>query len=265
MITGTTRLYAIIGDPVAHVRTPMAFNAFFAEHAIEAVCLPFHIGRDHLGAGWEGLRQLLNLDGFIVTAPHKAGAARLSDRLVDDGLHVGVANAVRREADGSFTGTLLDGRGFVAGLRKRGHEATGQSFYIAGAGGAGNALAFALAANGARAITIHNRTRSKAEDLVARLARAYPACRVALGTEDASDHDVVVNATSLGLEPEDGLSFNLDAARPDALVAEVVMMPKTTQLLREAERRGHPVHHGTDMLEGQLGEMMEFFGLRSAA
>ena len=261
MITGTTRLYAIIGDPVAHVRTPMAFNAFFAEHGVDAVCLPFHFGRDHLDAGWEGMRQLLNLDGFIVTAPHKAGAARLSDRLVDDGLHVGVANTVRREQDGSFTGTLLDGRGFVAGMRAHGHEPTGRSFYVSGAGGAGNALAFALAANGARAITIHNRTRAKAEDLVQRLAGAYSAVVARVGTADASGHEVIVNATSLGLQPDDGLSFELESVDRDALVAEVVMMPKTTRLLREAEARGHRIHHGTSMLEGQLGAMMEFFGL----
>lgn len=261
MITGTTRLYAIIGDPVAHVRTPMAFNAFFAEHEIDAVCLPFHIGRDELDAGWAGLRALLNLDGFIITAPHKAGAARLCDRLVGDGRHVGVANTVRREQDGSFTGTLLDGRGFVAGLRAHGHEPAGKSFYVSGAGGAGNAVAFALAANGARAITIQNRTPAKAEDLVARLSRAYPDCQARLGTTDPSGHEVVVNATSLGLEPADDLSFQLERADPDALVAEVVMMPKTTRLLREAEARGHRIHHGTSMLEGQLGAMMEFFGL----
>ena len=261
MITGTTRLYAIIGDPVAHVRTPMAFNAYFAEHGIDAVCLPFHIGRDALADGWRGLRALANLDGFIVTAPHKAGAARLCDRLVADGEHVGVANTIRREADGSFTGTLLDGRGFVAGLAARGYPVANRRVFLAGAGGAGNALAFALAASGAAAITIHNRTQARAEDLIARVGSAYPACTVRLGTADASGHDIAVNATSLGLEPGDGLSFELASVDPGALVAEVVMMPQVTALLRQAEARGHPVHSGTHMLDGQLGEMMTFLGL----
>jgi shikimate dehydrogenase len=265
MITGTTRLYAIIGDPVAHVRTPMSFNAYFAEHRIDAVCLPFHIARDDLARGWRGLRSLLNLDGFIVTAPHKQEAARLCDRLVDDAHHVGVVNTMRREADGSYCGTLLDGRGFVAGLRSKGHDPGGARIYIAGAGGAGNALAFALAANGASAITIHNRTRAKAADLVERLRRAYPKIEVGLGTADAGGHDIAVNATSLGLEADDPLSFDLTTVSPHGLVAEVIMIPKMTRLLREAEARGHRIHYGTLMLDGQLGEMMEFFGLRVTA
>jgi shikimate dehydrogenase len=260
MITGTTRLYAIIGDPVAHVRTPMSFNAYFAEQEIDAVCLPFHIGRDDLARGWQGLKAVLNLDGFIVTAPHKQQAARLCDTLVDDGRHVGVVNTVRREPDGSYRGTLLDGRGFVAGLRSQGHDPSGARIYIAGAGGAGNALAFALAASGASAITIHNRTRSKAADLVERVRRAYPVIEVSLGTADASGHDIAVNATSLGLEPNDPLSFDLATVPLQALVAEVIMMPKMTPLLRAAEARGHRIHYGTLMLDGQLNEMMEFFG-----
>ncbi|GAC1327619.1 MAG: shikimate 5-dehydrogenase [Beijerinckiaceae bacterium] len=262
MITGSTRLYAIIGDPIAHVRTPMSFNAYFAEHRIDAVCLPFHIGRDDLARGWQGLSALLNLDGFIVTAPHKQEAARLCNALVDHGRHVGVVNTVRREPDGTYCGTLLDGRGFVAGLRSKGHDPAGARIYIAGAGGAGNALAFALAASGASAISIHNRTRSKAADLVERIRRAYPQIDVSLGTADASGHDIAVNATSLGLEPNDPFSFDLATVSPQALVAEVIMIPKMTPLLRAAEARGHPIHHGTLMLDGQLNEMMEFFGLR---
>ena len=261
MITGTTRLFAIIGDPVGHVRTPMSFNAYFAEHGIDAVCVALHIGRHDLASGWEGLKALRNLDGFIITAPHKTEAARLCDRLVDDGEHVGVVNTVRREPDGSFTGTLLDGRGFVAGLRAFGHDPAGKRVFMAGAGGAGNALAFALANAGAVAITIHNRTHSKAEDLAARVQRAFPNCRVRLGTIDASRHDIAVNATSLGLESDDPFSFDLGTVAPDALVAEVIMMPATTPLLRAAEAAGYRIHRGTHMLDGQLGEMMSFFGL----
>jgi shikimate dehydrogenase len=265
MLTGTTRLYAIIGDPVAHVRTPMSFNAYFAEHGIDAVCVAIHIGRGDLAEGWRGMRALRNLDGFIITAPHKAQSAELSDHLVADGLHAGVVNTVRREPDGTLTATLLDGRGFVAGLRRHGHEPAGQRIYMAGAGGAGTALAFALAANGAAAITIHNRTRAKAEALIERVRAAFPNCDVRLGTSDASGHDMAVNATSLGLEPGDPFSFDLATVAPEAIVAEVIMMPKTTPLLRAAEARGHRIHHGTHMLDGQLAEMMDFFGLGRAA
>ncbi|HEU5018538.1 MAG TPA: shikimate dehydrogenase [Pseudolabrys sp.] len=265
MITGTTRLFAIIGDPVAHVRTPMAFNDYFAARGIDAICVPIHIGRDDLPRGWAGLKSTLNLDGFIVTAPHKAEAAQLCDKLEGDGVYTRVVNTVRREADGTFTGTLLDGRGFIAGMTAHGYPIKGRRFYMAGAGGAGTALAYALAGNGAAAITIHNRTRWKAENLVAGVGKAFPNCDVRLGNADASGHDVAVNATSLGLHPDDPHSFDLGSVGPSALVAEVVMKPEMTPLLIAAKARGHAIHFGTHMLNGQLELMMQFLGQSAPA
>lgn len=261
MITGNTRLYAIIGDPVAHVRVPMAFNDFFAANEIDAVCFAIHIDRDDLPRGWAGLKSILNLDGFIVTAPHKAGAGGLCEVLDRDGAHTKVVNTVRRERDGSFTGTLLDGRGFVAGLQSAGHEVKGRRVYMAGAGGAGTALAYALADSGVVALTIHNRTASKAEMLVKQVAAAFPDCVVRHGNRDAAGHDIVVNATSLGLQPDDGFSFDLTSADPAALFAEVVMKPAYTPMLLAAKERGHAIHSGVHMLDGQLDMMMNFFGL----
>jgi shikimate dehydrogenase len=263
MISGTTRLYAIIGDPITHVRTPMAFNECFSGRNIDAVCLPVHIGRDDLPRGWAGLKSIANLDGFIVTAPHKAEAARLCDKLEGDGVHTRVVNTVRREPDGSFSGTLLDGRGFVSGLIKQGHRVKGQRFYMAGAGGAGTALAFALADTGAAALTIHNRTRSKAEKLVTDVGAAFPGIDVRVGTADASAHGIVVNATALGLKPDDGHSFDLASVDPSALVAEVVMKPDMTPLLIAAEKRGHAIHFGIHMLNSQLELMMQFLGVNA--
>jgi shikimate dehydrogenase len=261
MITGTTRLYAIIGDPVAHVRTPIVFNEYFNSHGIDAVCVAIHIGKEELNQGWAGLKSIRNLDGFIVTAPYKAECGALCDRLVDDGAHTRVVNTVRRETDGSYTGTLLDGRGFVAGLKNSGYEIAKRSFYIAGAGGAGTALAYALAGSGVSRITIHNRTRTKAEALVGGIVKAFPQCLVHLGTRDASGHDFAVNATSLGLKDDDPYSFDLASVDNSTVVAEVVMKPQITPLLTAAKAKGHDIHSGTHMLDGQRDMMMDFFGL----
>ena len=135
---------------------------------------------------------------------------------------------------------------------------------MAGAGGAGTALAYALADAGAAALTIHNRTRSKAEKLVADVGEAFPGIDIRVGTADAGGHSVVVNATSLGLKSDDGHSFNLASADPSALVAEVVMKPDMTPLLIAAEKRGHAIHFGIHMLNSQLDLMMKFFGIDKA-
>ncbi len=261
MIAGSTRLFAIIGDPVAHVRTPIVFNEYFSAQGIDAVCVAIHIGKEDLATGWAGLKSIRNLDGFIVTAPYKAESAALCDRLVDDGAHTKVVNTVRREGDGTYTGTLLDGRGFVAGLTDSGYEVANRSFYIAGAGGAGTALAYALAGSGVKRLTIHNRTRKKAENLVAGVGKAFPQCQVALGTSDASGHDFAVNATSLGLQEKDPHAFDLVSVDRSSVVAEVVMKPQMTPLLAAARDRGHRIHFGTHMLDGQRDMMMDFFGL----
>lgn len=261
MISGSTRLYAIIGDPVAHVRTPIVFNEYFGARGIDAICVAIHIGKDELTTGWAGLKSIRNLDGFIVTAPYKAECAALCDKLVDDGAHTKVVNTVRREADGTYTGTLLDGRGFVAGLKGSGYEIEKRSVYIAGAGGAGTALAYALAGSGVARLTIHNRTRSKAEALIAGVGEAFPQCTVALGTSDASGHDFAVNATSLGLKENDPHSFDLASVDKSAVVAEVVMKPQMTPLLAAAKDQGHSIHFGTHMLDGQRDMMMDYFGL----
>jgi shikimate dehydrogenase len=261
MITGTTRLYAIIGDPITHVRTPMMFNDYFAAHNIDAVCLPIQIGGGDLLKGWAGLKSMANFDGLIVTSPHKAEAAELCEKLEGEGLHARVVNVVRREPDGSFTGNLLDGRGFVSGLIKQGHPVKGRRFYLAGGGGAATAVAFALADNGAAALTIHNRTGSKAEKMAVDVGAAFPAVEVRVGSADASGHDVVVNATALGLKSDDSHSFDLASADPSALVAEVIMKPDMTPLLIAAEKRGHAIHFGIHMLSSQFELMMRFFGL----
>jgi shikimate dehydrogenase len=265
VITGTTRLYAIIGDPVSHVRVPMAFNDYFTTNAIDAVCVAIQTGRDDLPTGWAGLKSIRNLDGFIVTAPHKAGAAELCDSVDRDGAHTGVVNTVRREPDGSFTGTLLDGNGFVAGLRSAGHEIKGRRVYMAGAGGAATALAFALAGSGIAALTIHNRTASKGQKLSERVGATFADCEVRHGSRNAGGHDIVINATELGLNPGDDFSFDLETADKTALFAEVIMKPEFTPLLLAAKERGHRIHSGVHMLSGQLDMMMNFFGLSKAA
>ena len=258
--TGKARLYAIIGDPVGHVRVPAVYNARFAERGADAVCVPLHVTAAGLAAAVDGLRALENLDGFVVTAPHKQPLAALCDEVVGEGRLVGAVNAVRREPGGRLVGDLFDGQGFVAGLRKAGYDARGARVFVAGAGGAASAVTFALARAGAAAITLHNRTAERAATLAARLRAAYPACDVRTGPADPAGHDLAVNATAVGLAPDDPLPFEVGGLAPTTLVAEVLMKPEKTALLAAAERRGCPIHLGKHMLDCQVDLMFGFFG-----
>lgn len=257
MISGTTRIFAIIADPVAHVRTPQALNALFDRDGDDAVLVPLEIAATDLASGIEGLRAMRNLGGLVVTVPHKTAAAQLCDRLSERARVAGAVNVIRREADGVLAGDLLDGEGFAVGLERAGVALAGKRVFLAGAGGAASAIAFALADRGVARLTISNRSPDKAEALVRKLASLFAG--LALSTDAGpEDHDVAINATSLGLKPGDALAFDPERLSAGTLVADVVMQPEITALLEAAQSRGLIIHAGKRMLEGQLGEIKDF-------
>lgn len=258
-ITGRTRLYAILGDPVAPVRTPERLNALFAERGVDAVLVPVQIPKGGLEAVWPALRLVANLGGVVVTMPHKGEAARLCDALEPAARLVGAANVVRREPDGRLVGTNLDGVGFVAGLRAAGHEPAGRRVLLVGAGGAGSAIALALAGAGIARLTIANRTAAKAERLADIVRSQRPDLATNVGPAVGGDADLVVNATSLGMRPDDPLPLDPATLTPGAVVADVVMTPSA--LLAAAAARGCVPHAGAPMLDGQVQAMAAFFGV----
>jgi shikimate dehydrogenase len=261
MISGRTALIVLIADPVAQARAPVLMNAALARHGLDAVLVPLHVD----AAGFPGvvaaLRTMRNLRGAIVSMPHKTALTALLDELTPEAREVGACNVVRREPDGRLVGTMMDGEGFVAGLRAAGHDVAGRRVFLAGAGGAAAGIAFAVVKHGAVALTIHNRTASKAGALAARVAAAFPAVAVATGGPNPRGHDVVVNATSLGMREGDALPLEVGGLAAGMVAAEVVIQPEMTPFLAEAARRGYVVHPGLPMLAAQIEPMIEFMGV----
>jgi len=257
-ITGVTRIYAILADPIHHVKTPQGINSLFKQTAFDAVMVPVHIAPTGLRKFIEGLREVQNFDGCVVTVPHKTAVISLCDALTPESKHTGAANVLHRTADGKIIGGMLDGEGFVAGLRSHGHEPRGLSVYLAGAGGASSAIAFALARAGVAKLTISNRSTAKVEQLIERLKPLFPQLHVSIGSDDPTGHDLVVNATSLGLKVGDVLPLNTNLLEAKQLVAEIIMQPVQTALLSAALEKGCSVHYGAPMLSAQIGLMAAF-------
>lgn len=251
-ISGSTRVYAIIADPIHHVQTPGAMNQLFAARGDDRVMVPFHVSERELGAVVAGLRGIKSLDGFIVTVPHKTAIVELCDSVSDSARLVGAVNVVRRNEDGSLHGDILDGEGFVAGLRQRGIEPAGMSVYLAGAGGAAKAIAFALAGAGVSRLTIFNRTSSKAAELIQRLGAVFPGTQFLLGSDDPAGHELVVNGTSLGLREDDILPLDVTLLTSSQIVAEIIMQPAITPLLAAAAQKGCRIQDGMPMLLCQI-------------
>lgn len=257
-ITGKTAVFAILADPIHHVKTPQGINQLFAAQAVDAVMVPLHVKPGQLATLAQGLRGLENFSGCVVTVPHKTAMFSLCDELTEVAGLVGAVNVVHRTADGRLIGSMLDGEGFVAGLRSRGIEPLGLSAYLAGAGGAASAIAFALAAHGVRWLTIANRSTDKAQQLADRVARACPQVSVTVGTRDARGFDLVVNGTSLGMQTGDALPLDVDSLQPGQVVAEIIMAPEQTPLLAAASARGCRTHAGAPMLASQIALMAAF-------
>lgn len=260
-IDGATRLYGIIGDPIAQVRSPVVFNARFRALGLNAAMVPLHVRSDDFDAGMRGLKALANLDGILVTLPYKNRIGAHVDRVLAAAQRIGAINAIRRDPDGAWSGDMFDGKGLVGGLRANSVDPKGRSFMLIGAGGAGSAIADALAEAGASALTIFDLLEPKARKVAEQVARHHPACAAAFGPVDVSGKDVLINATPTGMAPGDGLPARFDRLDPRLFVVDIIPKPEVTPLSRFAREAGCRTMNGQAMVAGQADAILRFFGL----
>lgn len=258
-ISGKTRLFIIVADPVHHLRTPSVYNERFSTNGIDAVMVAARVASEALEGFVNGLKGVRNLEGLIVSVPHKRAIAPLCDELMPTARRVGSVNAIQ-VANGRLIGDIFDGLGFVEGLRIQGYEPFGRRVLLLGSGGAGSAIAFALAGTGVRRLAIWNRNLVRAEKLAEVIGRSS-ACEVVCDpSRSTAEIDLIVNATSLGMKDGDELPLPIELIRPGQMVAEAVMFPDETPLLRLARDRGARIHPGRHMLLAQLDAMGRFVG-----
>lgn len=258
VISGRTGVLAIIADPVVQALAPTLVNAACAERGLDLVMVPLQVAGADLPRVVDALRHVGTFKGAVVSMPHKSALVPLLDEMSSEVRQVGACNVMRRDPDGRLAGTMLDGEGFVAALVRAGHTVRGRRVLLAGAGGAASAIAFAMGKHGAASLTIHNRTAAKADALAARLRVAWPALDVGVGGPDCNGHDLVINATSLGMKPGDALPIDPSGLAAGAIAAEIVIRPEPTPFLAAAAARGCVVQHGAPMLAEQIALMIDF-------
>lgn len=262
-ITGSTKLYVIIGDPIAQVLSPTLFNAAFTARATDAVLVPYQVAPAGLATAMQGLRNVQNLGGIIITVPHKIAVTRFVDRLGPAGACIGAINAIRVEADGSWTGDNFDGAGCIGTLRASGHALKGRDALVIGAGGAGSSVAFALAEAGVASITLHDPDRAQTDRLISRLAEHVPSVQVLPGSNDPVGKGIIVNCTPLGMKADDPLPVDVAAIENSAIVVDVILKPEVSPMIELARKRGLATQIGRAMLEGQVNAVLGFFGSRT--
>ena len=246
---------ACFGQPVAENPTQVMVEAGYRAMGLDWRYVTLEVPPENLAAAVAGVRAM-GFRGFNCTIPHKVAVIEHLDGLGESAQMMQAVNCVVRRGD-ELIGENTDGKGFVAGVKKR-MAPKGKSVTIVGAGGAARAIAVELGLEGVSNLTIVNRSVERGEALVALLSKSLPGLPVRL-VEWRGDYtvpvdtDFLVNATSVGLFPDINarLPLDLSALTAGTLVADVVFNPPDTHLIRAARDKGCDTIDGLEMLVGQ--------------
>jgi len=256
--SGATRVYFIIGDPIAQVKAPGGLTREFERRGRDAVVVPLQIAASDFGAGIAALSRTANVDGLIATIPHKFALVAHCATLSERACFLGAANVARRNADGSWHGDMLDGEGFADGIAEAGCRFEGRRALLIGAGGAGSAIALALLERGVATLAIHDSDPARRDALIDKLAAIF-GDGVGPGGDDPADVDILVNATPRGMSADDPIPVAVSRLAAATFVGDVITVPEVTPLLQAARMRGCLTQTGVGMFLNVLGRMAEFF------
>lgn len=257
LLNGETRVLVIIGDPIAQVKSPAGVTQSLLEQGRNAVLVPIHVSPDQVAAFVEGASRAKNLDGIIVTVPHKFSAYAHCATATDRAHFLGAVNVMRRNPDGTWHGDMCDGVGFVSSIQRAGCNPEGQTALLIGAGGAGSAIALALLEAGVAELAIHDGDVVRRDALISRLRDRFGA-KVYVGSDEPSGYTMVVNATPVGMRPEDPCPIDVDMLTTEMFVADVITAPAVTPLIEYARHLGCLTQVGGGMFAAVRERMVDF-------
>ncbi|WP_428624013.1 shikimate dehydrogenase family protein [Sedimenticola sp.] len=248
-LDGETRLYAVIGDPIAQVKSPSLLTLRFAARGINGIVIPVHVAPADIPAWMAGAAIVRNLDGVIATVPHKTVMLPYCSEITDRARYAGSANVLWRKGE-SWHGDNTDGMGYIDGILAEGGEITNRRMLLVGAGGAGSAIAYEALARGASHLAIHDVDRARRDRLLQVLGELFPG-KVSAGSNDPSGFDVIGNATPLGMRAGDPLPVEAKRLNSSQFVADVVTRPEISPLIEYARSVGCKTMPGLGMFQAQ--------------
>ncbi|WP_081954741.1 shikimate dehydrogenase [Paenibacillus graminis] len=259
-------LLGVMGDPIAHSKSPLMHTAALKALGIPGAYVPLHIAPGHLGEAIQAIRTL-GFRGVNVTIPHKVAVMEYMDRLDDSAVAVGAVNTVVND-NGVLTGYNTDGIGYVRSLKaEAAPDLAGSRILVIGAGGAARGIIAALLLEHPAAVVIANRTEDKSKQL----AEAFQAKGTVNGIGNhkiaayIADMDIVINTTSVGMYPHiDVMPIDPGLLRQGMIVSDLIYNPLQTRLLKESLERGCRIHGGLGMFVYQGAYSLEYWTGRSA-
>ena len=223
--------------------------------------MPAHVAPSDLAAWLAGVSLAKNVDGIIVTVPHKFACFDLCATASDSARFLHTVNTMRRNANGTWHGDMFDGLGFVQAMRDNGCQPEGKKALLVGAGGAGSAIAHALVMAGASQLAIHDEDVKRGTTLVDRLASLNKA-PVTHGSPDPAGFDIVLNATPVGMKEADPYPLDVSQLAASMFVGCVITAPAITPLIAAARAKGCATMTGAHMF-GRVRDLMVDFLLQA--
>ena len=238
-ISGKTKTYGILGNPVSHSLSPVMHNAAFAATGIDAAYLPFPA--PDISTAVTGIRAL-GVQGASVTIPHKEQVMGLLDSIDSVAVKIGAVNTIVRKDD-TLLGFNTDWLGAVSALEEK-ISLAGRKVVILGAGGSARAIGFGMQERGADFVLV-SRTESRGRALAEELGCIW----ISLSETKKISGDILINATSVGMQPEiENSPVPESVLSQFQVVMDIVYAPLKTRLLREAEAAGCVIINGLEML-----------------
>jgi shikimate dehydrogenase len=259
------RTYCIIGDPVSHSLSPAMHNAAFKSLAMDDVYIAYKVSSHELESSVESLRSV-KISGFNVTIPHKTAVLQYLDEVDLISRKAGAVNTVA-SINGKFKGFNTDIQGFIQPLLNRNMDFKGLSVLLFGAGGSARAVVTSLSnVNSISKLVVANRTYGKSLEL-SKLADLQGLTSSVSMFEEAKrmakHFDLIVNATSVGLQSNESLLDSEDIDE-NSTVYDLVYRPVMTKLLENARGKGARVIYGYEMLLEQGAQAFEIWtGLKA--
>lgn len=263
-VSGTTRMFGIIGHPIAQVRSPEMFTAEFHRRGQNALMVPVHVLPEDFDAVVPDLMKIQNVDGLIFTIPFKSRACPLADEKGRNATITGAVNALARNADGRWHGEVFDGLGCVEAFRRRDIGFSGKHVMLIAAGGAGSAIGVAIAFEHPASMQLYDIVPSRSSDLAERIRKIDPAIEVTVAEPTVEGKDILLNASPVGMLDDPNLPIQVETLLPRLVVFDAIVKPERTPLLTLAERCGCQIIFGTEMMAGQISKMVDHFGVLEA-
>jgi shikimate dehydrogenase len=251
----------VIGDPIAHSKSPLIHGFWLEQLGLVANYNKHHVKSDELESYFNSRRDDANWRGCNITIPHKIAALDFVTDPGDVRSSIGAINTVFRDRSGALIGTNTDAGGFFAPLADL--ELAGATAIVIGSGGAARAILYALAQADIGDVVILARSGLKAAGLLAQFGLKGKVLPLDTRLPSAS---LLVNTSPLGMTGQPPLIIDLSPLPDDALVYDIVYTPLETELLKSARARDLDTVDGLDMLIGQAALAFQlFFGVAPPA